>query len=180
MSPTPTFWALSLKTPAKTVPPTPGTALQQKIESKLEKSLCTQFNFQLLQEMGAFQASMLEAMKSLRDEMQSMKKTERLKKWNWIRAPLLLQSLAPVNSLIICPRTLLRTHMVLCLHDSEMLSLNMAHQSDLSEQPEQVCSARAKKHSDKYKHMVRTKYLSQSSSLGGSVHCSQEKVYSAP
>ena len=30
------FESLSLKTPAKTVPPTPGTALQQKIESKLE------------------------------------------------------------------------------------------------------------------------------------------------
>ena len=27
------FSSLSLKTPAKTVPPTPGTALQQKIES---------------------------------------------------------------------------------------------------------------------------------------------------
>ena len=33
------FESLSLKTPAKPVPPTPGTALQQKIESKLEKSL---------------------------------------------------------------------------------------------------------------------------------------------
>ena len=41
------FEALSLKTPAKTVPPTPGTALQQKIESKLEKSLGTQFKIQL-------------------------------------------------------------------------------------------------------------------------------------
>ena len=38
------FEALSLKTPAKTVPPTPGTALQQKIESKLLKYLGTQFN----------------------------------------------------------------------------------------------------------------------------------------
>ena len=33
------FSSLSLKTPAKTVPPTPGTALQQKIETNLEKSL---------------------------------------------------------------------------------------------------------------------------------------------
>ena len=31
------FEALSLKTPAKIVPPTPGMALQQKIESKLGK-----------------------------------------------------------------------------------------------------------------------------------------------
>ena len=46
------FEALSLKTPAKTVPPTPGKALQQKIESKLEKSLGTQFNIQLQQQMG--------------------------------------------------------------------------------------------------------------------------------
>ena len=60
------FEALSLKTPAKTVPPTPGTALQQKIESKLEKSLGSQFNIQPQQQMGAIQASMLEAMKSPR------------------------------------------------------------------------------------------------------------------
>ena len=51
--------------PAKTVPPTPGTALQQKIESKLEKSLGSQFNIQLQQHIGVFRASMLEAMKSL-------------------------------------------------------------------------------------------------------------------
>ena len=30
------FEALSLKTPAKTVPPTPGTVLQQELETKLE------------------------------------------------------------------------------------------------------------------------------------------------
>ena len=51
------FEALLLKTPAKTVPPTPGTALQQKIESKLEKSLGSQFHIQLQQQMCAFQAS---------------------------------------------------------------------------------------------------------------------------
>ena len=44
--------ALSLKTPAKSVPPTPGTALKQKIESKLEKSLGSQINIQLQQQMG--------------------------------------------------------------------------------------------------------------------------------
>ena len=66
------FESLSLKTPAKTVPPTPGTALQQKIESKLEISLGSHFNIQL-QQMGVFQASMLEAMQSLRDEFQSKK-----------------------------------------------------------------------------------------------------------
>ena len=35
------FSSLSIKTQAKTVPPTPGTALQHKIESNLEKSLGT-------------------------------------------------------------------------------------------------------------------------------------------
>ena len=39
------------KTP-QTVPPTPGTALQNKIESRLEKSLGNQFNIQLQQQMG--------------------------------------------------------------------------------------------------------------------------------
>ena len=58
------FESLSLKTPAKTVPPTSGTALQQKIESKLKKYLGSQFNIQLQQQMGLFQASILEAMKS--------------------------------------------------------------------------------------------------------------------
>ena len=51
------FETLSLKT----VPPTPGMALQHKIESILEKSLGTQFNIQLQQQMGAFQVSILEA-----------------------------------------------------------------------------------------------------------------------
>ena len=67
------FESLSLKTP-ETVPPTPGTALQNKIKSRLEKSLGNQFNIQLQQQMGVFQASMLEAMKSLQEKMHSMKK----------------------------------------------------------------------------------------------------------
>ena len=67
------FESLSLKTP-QTAPPTPGTALQNKIESRLKKSLGSQFSIQLQQQMGVFQSSMLEAMKSLRDEMHSMKK----------------------------------------------------------------------------------------------------------
>ena len=64
------FEALSLGTPAKTVPPTPGTALQQKLESKLEKSLGSRLDIQLDQKMGTFQANILEAMKSLREDFQ--------------------------------------------------------------------------------------------------------------
>ena len=75
--PNPCILNLSLKTP-QTVPPTPGTALQNKIDSRLEKSLGSTFNIQLKQEMGVFQASMLEAMKSLRDEMLSFKKSIRI------------------------------------------------------------------------------------------------------
>ena len=40
------FESLSLKTP-QTIPPTPGTALQNKIESKLEKYLGNPLNIQL-------------------------------------------------------------------------------------------------------------------------------------
>ena len=67
---------MSLKTLAKTVPPTPGTALQQKIETNLEKSLGNSLNIHLQQEMGSFQASMLEAFQSLRDELTSKKQVE--------------------------------------------------------------------------------------------------------
>ena len=66
------FESLSLKTPHN-VPPAPGTALQNKIENNLQKSLGTTLNIQLKQEMGVFQASMLDAMKSLRDEMLALK-----------------------------------------------------------------------------------------------------------
>ena len=59
------FSSLSLKTSAKTVPPTSGTALEQKIEANLEKSLGNSLNIHLQQQMGSFQASMLEAFQSL-------------------------------------------------------------------------------------------------------------------
>ena len=70
------FSSLSLKTPSKTVPPTPGTALQQKIETNLQKSLGNSLNIHLQQQMGSFQASMLEAFQSLRDELTSKKQVE--------------------------------------------------------------------------------------------------------
>ena len=46
--PQPLCFEMSIKTP-QTVPPTPGTALQNRIESKLEKSLGSQCNIQLQQ-----------------------------------------------------------------------------------------------------------------------------------
>ena len=70
------FESLSLKTP-QTVPPIPGTALQNKIDNRLKKSLGSQFNIHLQHKMMLFHASMLEAMKSLRDEMHSMKKASK-------------------------------------------------------------------------------------------------------
>ena len=63
-------------TPAKSVPPTPGTALQHKIETNLEKSLGNSLNIHLQQQMGSFQASMLEAFQSLREELTAKKQTE--------------------------------------------------------------------------------------------------------
>ena len=67
---------MSFKTPAETVPPNPGTALQQQIESNLEKSLGNTLNLHLQQQMGSFQAPMLEAFQSLRDELSSKKQAE--------------------------------------------------------------------------------------------------------
>ena len=67
---------MSIKTPAKIVPPTPGTALQQKIELNLEKSLGNTLNIHLQQQMGSFQASMLEAFQSLRDELTTKTQAE--------------------------------------------------------------------------------------------------------
>ena len=64
------FEALPLRTPARTVPPTPGTALQQKVQANLEKSLSSHLDIQMDQKMGAFQASMLEAFNSLREDFQ--------------------------------------------------------------------------------------------------------------
>ena len=64
------FEALSLRTPARTIPPTPDTALQQKVQVNLEKSLSSRFDIQMDQKMGAFQASMLEAFNNLREDFQ--------------------------------------------------------------------------------------------------------------
>ena len=47
-------------------------------------------------------------------------------------------------------------------HSSDQMQSD--HHSEQSEQPEQLCSSRAKEHSDKKKHKVRAKYFSQSSS----------------
>ena len=60
------FSSLSLKTPA----------LQQKIETNLEKSLGNSLNIHLQQQKGSFQASMLEAFQSLQEELTSKKQTE--------------------------------------------------------------------------------------------------------
>ena len=65
------FELLSPKTP-QTVPVTHVTALQNYLESKLEKSLGLQINIQLQQQMGVFQAFIVEAMQSLRDEIKSV------------------------------------------------------------------------------------------------------------
>ena len=64
------FEAFSSRTPSRTVLPTPGTALQQKVLANIEKSLSSQINIQVDQKIGAFQASMLEAFNSLRQDFQ--------------------------------------------------------------------------------------------------------------
>ena len=91
----------SIKTP-RTVPPTPGMALQNRIESKLEKILGANLNIQLQQQMGVFQASMLEAMQSLRDKFKTSKKSSEA---GWIRSPLQIQSLEQANKMMTCHPT---------------------------------------------------------------------------
>ena len=51
------------------------------------------------------------------------------------------------------------------------------HHSDISDNPNRCVRPEPKKHLDKRKHKVWAKYISQSSSSGGSVLCSQEKVF---
>ena len=48
------FEALSMRTSAHTMPPTPGTALQQKGQSNIEKSLGPRLDMQIDQKMGVF------------------------------------------------------------------------------------------------------------------------------
>ena len=64
------FKALSTRTPARTVPPTPGTALQLKVQANIEKSLSSLINIQMDQKMGAFQASMLEVFNNFCEDFQ--------------------------------------------------------------------------------------------------------------
>ena len=182
------FESLSLKTP-HIVPPTPGTALQNKIESRLERSLGSTLNIQLKQEMGMFQTSMLEAMKSLRDEMLSSKKASMLgvvKTSDSAQAgpkpgtcnqpdPLLTRTSNPVTSdhSHVQPMDTEHYGPPLPPKSSHVQSEHASKQSDLesdhserrskSDHP-QVVRPMSKKHSDKRKHKSRAKYYSQSSS----------------
>ena len=184
------FESLSLKTP-QTVAPTPGTALQNKIESRLEKSLGNQFNIQLQQQMGVFQVSMLEAMKSLRDEMQSMKKASEVEV---DKTSASLSKAGPSKQ--PDPTTTRTSHPTRASDNSDAQPMDTnaygpplppkftqsvqsdpaskhsdlesdhlfyPHSEDHSEQAKRACS-KAKKHSDKKTHKVRAKYYSQSSS----------------
>ena len=56
--------ALSPQSLKKPIPPTPGKALQHKIE----KSLASQRSLQLKQEMGIFKASIMEAFNKLSEQ----------------------------------------------------------------------------------------------------------------
>ena len=182
------FECLSLKTP-QTVPPTPGTTLQNKIESRLEKSLGSTFNIQLKQEMGVFQASMLEAMKSLRDEMLSFQKASEadvVKTSDSAQAgpkPGPSNQPDPIPTRTSIPRAsdhsndqpmdtdfyepLLppkSSQNVQSEHASKQSVIESDHsEQSKSEHPRKVVHE-AKKHSVKRKHKARAKYYSQSSS----------------
>ena len=77
-----------LKNASKDRPTHPRYCLTAEIESNLEKSLGNTLNIHLQQQMGSFQASMLEAFQSLREELTS-------KKQRWIRPRFQLLNLDP-------------------------------------------------------------------------------------
>ena len=173
------FESLSLKTPHNVLP-TPGTALQNKIESRLEKSLGSSLNIQLKQEMGVFQASMLEVMKSLRDEMLSFQKAS---KWGVVKTSDSAQA-KPLSGTSSQPDPPTRTsnptpskHLDVQPMDLEPygppLPLKSSHQpqsehaskhSDVeSKHSECLSDSEHKKHSDKKKHKSKPSHISQSS-----------------
>ena len=177
--------SLSLKTPAKTFPPTPGTALQQKIESKLKKSLGSQFSIQLQQEMGVFQASMFDAMKSLRDEFQTLKNTSTEVGVDQTSTSVSKPGTSKRHE-ILDPKTPPRTQSTPLsdeamevdqygpllpprlggdhsMHDSDPRPVS-DQSSDQAEKPSRVVTTKPKKHADKTKHKARSRYISQSSS----------------
>ena len=82
------FQSLSIKTPAKSVPPTPGTALQQKIESKFEKSLGYTFNIHLQQQMVFFPGIHVRHFSISETNFRLLKRHLTNQKWRWIRPPL--------------------------------------------------------------------------------------------
>ena len=182
------FLHLHVPNPCVLSPPTPGTALQNKIESRLEKSLGSTLNIQLKQEIGVFQASMLEAMKSLRDEMLSFKKASEsdvVKTSNSTQAgpqpgtskqpdPLPTRTSNPITSDHSDVQTMDTEHYGPPLPPKSFQNVQSEHaskQSDVKSDHSERCSEvvpsnlpKSKKHSDKRKHKSRAKYYSQSSS----------------
>ena len=155
------FEALSLKTPARPVPPTPGTALQQKLQlkSKLEKSLGSRLDIQLDQKMGAFQANILEAMKSLREDFQkSLQKSSSQVEVDQTSASaskpgpsntrLDLQSFNPVESMEVDYGPALPPH--LDSHSSRVDDASGQHLSPV-EEPSRLPSAKPKRLSHSHK-----------------------------
>ena len=136
--------------------------------------------------MGVFQASMLEAMKSLREEMQSMKKAS---KTEVDKTSASTSTAGPSKQSVelsdpnidLNPQTSDHSdaqpmetdfcgpslppwfgQSVQSYHGSKHSDLHSEHSdphSEYSEQPQRVCSFRAKKHSDKKKNKVRAKYF---------------------
>ena len=166
-----------------------GTAVQIIVENKLEKSL-------QLQQMGVFQALIMESMQSLRDEMKSVKKT--LPKQKWIRSPFQIRRLIQVkpNDLASYLNTQLSIQTLdepmetgICGPDlppqlGETVQFELGSDPNRfdqnSKQHKHVRSAKAKKHSDKRKHKVRAKYVSSSSFTEKSEASVQVRTFSKP
>ena len=181
------FSSLSLKTPAKSVPPTPGTALQQKIETNLEKSLGNSLNIHLQQQMGSFQASMLEAFQSLREELTAKRQTEVDQTSFPASKPGTSSTAVNLDLPPPRPRTNIQTEddtsdQYVATSElppkkvsdkpkkqshsrsrHEIESRSASDQSNEESDEPRIPSTKPKKHSDKSKHKSRSRYVSSSS-----------------
>ena len=150
------FSSLSIKTPAKTVPPTPGTALQQKIEF-YGNHLAVDPPLVLL--IWTY---------PLRDlELPHMSR-----KWKWTMVlhflhVSVLTLITYQIRILIHPRSLLRRPQI-DLKNTLTKGIDVEPRSasdqyyDESDEP-RIPSSKPKKHADKSRHNVRSRYISASS-----------------
>ena len=132
--------------------------LATKNETNLEKSLGNSLNIHLQQQMGSFQASMLEAFLSLREELTAKKQTEVDQTSFTASDQYVATSELPPKKVSDKPKK----HSHSCSRH-EIESRTASDQSNEESDEPRIPSTKPKKHSDKSKHKSRSRYVSSSS-----------------